>query len=144
MSTQWSCILFDLDGTILDSAPGITETLAYMFEKLERPVPSQARLLEYVGPPILDSFRDLAGMSPAQSLAALDVYRVRYLERGALGSTVYPGVGRLLRQVAESPLPALPGHLEAGTPGDQNAQPRRAHEVLRRDHRCVRRRGSQQ
>jgi phosphoglycolate phosphatase len=105
MSTQWSCILFDLDGTILDSAPGITETLAYMFEKLERPVPSQARLLEYVGPPILDSFRDLAGMSPAQSLAALDVYRVRYLERGALGSTVYPGVERLLRQVHESPLP---------------------------------------
>ena len=71
MSTNWSCILFDLDGTILDSAPGITETLAYMFEKLGRPVPSRVKLLEYVGPPILDSFRDLAGMTPSQSQAAI-------------------------------------------------------------------------
>lgn len=105
MSTPWSCILFDLDGTILDSAPGITETLAYMFEKLDRPVPPRAKLLEYVGPPILDSFRDLAGMSPSQSQAALDVYRVRYLERGALESTVYPGVAKLLRQIHDSPIP---------------------------------------
>ncbi|MEO6943212.1 MAG: HAD hydrolase-like protein [Lacisediminihabitans sp.] len=105
MSTNWSCILFDLDGTILDSAPGITETLAYMFEKLDRPVPPPAKLLEYVGPPILDSFRDLAGMSPSQSRAALDVYKVRYLERGALASTVYPGIPKLLRQIHDSPVP---------------------------------------
>lgn len=104
MSTHWSCILFDLDGTILDSAPGITETLAYMFEELDRPVPPPAKLLEYVGPPILDSFRDLAGMSPSQSQAALDIYRVRYLERGALESTVYPGVAKLLRQIHDSPI----------------------------------------
>ncbi|MEO7123010.1 MAG: HAD hydrolase-like protein, partial [Lacisediminihabitans sp.] len=104
MSTQWSCILFDLDGTILDSAPGITETLAYMFTKLDRPIPAAAALLEYVGPPILDSFRDLAGMSPAQSQEALEIYRERYLERGALVSTTYPGVGSLLRQIHGSPL----------------------------------------
>src|SRR6185312_11734404 len=105
MTTPWSCILFDLDGTILDSAPGITETLAYMFTELDRPVPPQSELLRYVGPPILDSFRDLAGMSPQQSQEALEIYRVRYLERGALASTVYPGVAKLLRQIHESPLP---------------------------------------
>ena len=105
MSTNWSCILFDLDGTILDSAHGITETLAYMFEKLGRPVPSRAKLLEYVGPPILDSFRDLAGMTASQSQAALEVYRPRYLERGALESTVYPGVAQLLRDIHDSPIP---------------------------------------
>ncbi|WP_349899085.1 HAD hydrolase-like protein [Parafrigoribacterium soli] len=105
MSTPWSCILFDLDGTILDSAPGITESLAYMFTELGRPVPPQSELLRYVGPPILDSFRDLAGMNPRESQEALDIYRVRYLERGALQSTVYPGVAQLLRQVHGSPIP---------------------------------------
>lgn len=105
MSTHWSCILFDLDGTILDSAPGITETLAYMFTELGRPVPSQEQLLKYVGPPILDSFRDLAGMSPQEAEKALDIYRVRYLERGALKSSVYPGVAKLLRQIHDSPIP---------------------------------------
>lgn len=105
MDTRWSCILFDLDGTILDSAPGITESLAYMFTQLGRPVPPPAELLKYVGPPILDSFRDLAGMTPAESAHALDIYRVRYLERGALQSTPYPGVAQVLRRIHESPLP---------------------------------------
>lgn len=105
MDTRWSCILFDLDGTILDSAPGITESLAYMFTQLGRPVPPPAELLKYVGPPILDSFRDLAGMTPAESAHALDIYRVRYLERGALQSTPYPGVPQVLRRIHESPLP---------------------------------------
>ena len=58
MSTPYSCILFDLDGTIVDSAPGITSTLAYMFEQLGKPIPTPSELLAYVGPPLLDSFRD--------------------------------------------------------------------------------------
>lgn len=105
MNTRWSCILFDLDGTILDSAPGITESLVYMFTELDLPVPSQAELLKYVGPPILDSFRDLAGLSPQESAAALEIYRERYLERGALQSTVYPGMATLLQRVHTSSMP---------------------------------------
>ena len=70
---EFSSILFDLDGTIVDSAPGITATLAYTFEQLGLPIPSPAELVAYVGPPILDSFRDLAGFSPEQSREALDI-----------------------------------------------------------------------
>ena len=75
MKPDWSCILFDLDGTIADSAPGITATLAHMFEALELPVPAPAELLRYVGPPILDAFRDFAGFSPEKSAHALKIYR---------------------------------------------------------------------
>ena len=39
-SPAYSAVLFDLDGTIVDSAPGITATLAYTFEKLGLPVPA--------------------------------------------------------------------------------------------------------
>ena len=60
---DWTCILFDLDGTIADSAPGITASLGYMFEELGLEVPSAEELREWVGPPILDSFRDRAGMT---------------------------------------------------------------------------------
>ena len=104
MSTPYSCILFDLDGTIVDSAPGITSTLAYMFEQLGKPIPTPSELLAYVGPPLLDSFRDYAGFDAAESAEALAIYREKYLNVGAYDATQYPGVGLVLRAVHESPL----------------------------------------
>jgi phosphoglycolate phosphatase len=105
MSEPFTSILFDLDGTIIDSAPGITATLAYTFETMGIPVPSPAELLAYVGPPILDSFRDRAGMSLGEAAEALAIYRPRYLESGALNSSVFPGVEDVLRAVHEAGIP---------------------------------------
>lgn len=99
---RYTAVLFDLDGTILDSAPGITATLAYTFEQLGVPVPTPAELLEYVGPPLLDSFRDLAGLTMQEADEALQVYREKYLENGALDSVVFPGMPTLLRDVGAS------------------------------------------
>jgi phosphoglycolate phosphatase len=105
MTSPFTSILFDLDGTIVDSARGITASLAYTFEELGRPVPSPAELLAYVGPPILESFRDFAGMSPGEMAEALAIYRPRYLEQGALDSTVFPGVAEVLRAIHAAGIP---------------------------------------
>jgi phosphoglycolate phosphatase len=99
MPTPYTAVLFDLDGTIVDSAPGITATLAATFERLGLPVPPPAELLAYVGPPILDSFRDLAGFDERMSERALAIYRPLYVETGAFDATVYPGVEDVLRAV---------------------------------------------
>ncbi|MEO5920590.1 MAG: HAD hydrolase-like protein [Pseudolysinimonas sp.] len=102
MSSRYTAVLFDLDGTIVDSAPGITATLAKTFERLGRPVPTPAELLAYVGPPILDSFRDLAHFDAAESELALETYRPLYLESGVYDATVYPGLEEVLRRIHES------------------------------------------
>src|ERR1700761_8090823 len=105
MTSPFSCILFDLDGTIVDSAPGITATLAYTFAELGLPIPSHDELMKYVGPPILDSFRERAGMSIGEAAEALAIYRPRYLEAGALDSTGFPGVADVLRAVHAAGIP---------------------------------------
>ena len=101
----YSAILLDLDGTVTDSAPGITDTLAWTFTQLGMPVPPPDELLRYVGPPLLDSFRDRAGLTLEERERALEVYRERYLDRGAYDSTLYPGMGPLVRDIAAAGLP---------------------------------------
>ena len=102
---DFSCILFDLDGTIVDSAPGITASLAWTFEQLGHPIPTPAELLAYVGPPILDSFRDLAGFTPEQSQHALDIYRPQYLKTGVFNAAVCPGVPEVLKSIRAHDIP---------------------------------------
>lgn len=105
MSAPFSCILFDLDGTIVDSAPGITATLAYTFEAMSLPVPTPAELLAYVGPPILDSFRRLAHFTPEQSTRALEIYRKQYLVTGVFDATIYPGIADVLKTIHDRGVP---------------------------------------
>ena len=102
---EFSSILFDLDGTIVDSAPGITASLAYTFKTLGLPIPSPAELVAYVGPPILDSFRDRAGFTTAEAHHALEIYRPHYIETGVYDATLYPGVADILRTIHERGIP---------------------------------------
>ena len=98
-AAPYTAILFDLDGTIVDSAPGITATLAYTFGQLGLPIPPPAELLRWVGPPILDSFRDFAGFDAEQSAAALAIYRTKYLAEGVYDASLYPGVAEVLHAI---------------------------------------------
>ena len=50
-------ILFDLDGTLTDSAPGITNCVAYALEKFGIEVKDKNELKKFIGPPLLYSFK---------------------------------------------------------------------------------------
>lgn len=102
---MFTCILSDLDGTLVDSAPGITSSLAWTFQQMRLPVPSPAELLRYVGPPILDSFRDLAGFDAETAQRALAIYRVHYLEFGVFDAQPYPGIPELLKSIHDRGIP---------------------------------------
>ncbi|GEM_PF-258117 len=88
----FTTILWDLDGTIADSAPGITHAIAKMLETFGLPVPSDSELLSYVGPPILDSFKR-NGLDDARELEmAMNTYREIYEAEGELDSVPFEGV----------------------------------------------------
>lgn len=90
---------FDLDGTLTDPQLGITTCIAQALRELQRPVPPQAELEDWIGPPLYDSFRDYLG---SESLAhdAVTRYRARFSTVGLYENTVYPGIKNMLNKVA--------------------------------------------
>ena len=66
--------LFDLDGTVIDSGEGITKSTQYALSRMGIEEPDLNRLRAFVGPPLLDSFRDLYGMSEEKAMEAVDWY----------------------------------------------------------------------
>jgi len=100
-----TCVLFDLDGTLVDSAPGITDCLAEAILAFGGPRLRATTLRAYVGPPIIETVRTLTGLPDERVPEAIAHYRALYRERGIAGSRVFPGIPELLRMLRERGIP---------------------------------------
>lgn len=69
-----AAVLFDLDGTLLDSIALILNSARYSFEKLERDWPSDAEWLAGIGIPLFTVFRRYA-RDAAEQAAFISAYR---------------------------------------------------------------------
>lgn len=95
----WQTILFDLDGTLTDSKPGITRGVQYALNHFGIQVANLDDLEAYIGPPLLDSFMKLHGLNQSQAQEALAQYRAYYTTKGIFEHRVYPGVPEMLQQL---------------------------------------------
>lgn len=88
-------VIFDLDGTVWDSAPGILACLRSTLDALSLPVPSDEGLRAVLGPPILSALTQL-GVPDVRLDEARALYRAAYRDRGERDATVYDGIVPLL------------------------------------------------
>lgn len=100
-----TCVLFDMDGTLLDSAPGVTSSAAHALAAVGAPVPADDALRRFVGPPMIESFRTVAGLDEPTAQRALRHYRSAYADRGAEQSGLYDGITELLEQLKSAGIP---------------------------------------
>ena len=94
-------VLFDLDGTLVDSKPGIFAAIRYTFRELQLPELSEEEMDRFIGPSIGSSFRNVCGFSDEQTEQAVALFRAYYREKGLYECTVYPGLTRLLQMLKE-------------------------------------------
>ena len=92
-------IFFDLDGTLIDSAVGITRCVAHALERMGEPVPPQAELRRWIGPALRDSFGPLLG-DAARTEAAVQHYRDRFETHGWAEHHIYEGIGDVVLALA--------------------------------------------
>jgi phosphoglycolate phosphatase len=95
-------VLFDLDGTLTASGPGITRSAASALQAVGRPPLDATALLGFIGPPLIESFREIAGLDEAAVIEALVAYRSYFVERGMFENSVYPGINGLLQELFDA------------------------------------------
>ena len=94
-------IFFDLDGTLTDSKEGVIKSARYAIEKMGWPQLSDATLLKFVGPPLVDSFMAQCGATRAQAEEAVECYRERYMPIGIFENAAAEGAVELLKRLRE-------------------------------------------
>lgn len=90
-------VLFDLDGTLVDSALGIVRSAQYALSHFGVQVDDIRTLYPFVGPPLEDSFKEFYHFSTEKAREAVAVYRERYVSVGLYESQRFPGVEECLK-----------------------------------------------
>ncbi len=94
-------ILFDLDGTIMNTKEGITKCVAYALDYYGIHVDNPDSLDFFIGPPLHRSFQDFYGFDSEKAAQAAAKYRERYKEIGVYECEPYPGMIDCIRQLSE-------------------------------------------
>lgn len=92
-------ILFDLDGTLVRSDPGITKgvqkSLEYfgIYEKIEN-------LKKFVGPPMVESYTKFYNLTMEQYEKALSIFREYYISEGIFDCELYEGIKEMSQSLS--------------------------------------------
>ena len=96
---KYTTILFDLDGTLVDSGMGVTNSVAYALNKFGIEPPPREELFKFIGPPLFQSFREFCGFDAEKTTKAIEYYREYYKQKGILECTMYDGVLELMQSL---------------------------------------------
>ena len=94
-------LLFDLDGTLTNSAEGITKCVQYGLHNMGIDEPDLKKLQVFIGPPLRASYKKYFQMTDAEAEKAVAFYRERYTDIGIWENKVYPGMPELLAELQQ-------------------------------------------
>lgn len=105
-SSPYSCVLWDVDGTIADASVGILRRLNVALTHFGHPAPTREQLVHWIGPPMFQSFQAQAGMTPEQATEAVTFYRTLGKADGYTTDVrTYPGVPEIIRDLHSAGIP---------------------------------------
>ena len=98
---KFDTILFDFDGTLFDTSPGVFNSFDYLFKKYQMEFPREKYSL-MIGPPLKESFQNIIGFKEEECDKAMKVYREYYGVKGIFECDVYGGVKKLVEDLREN------------------------------------------
>ena len=98
---MYQTVLFDLDGTLTDSAPGVIHSVQYALEKYGI-AEAYENLQCFIGPPLIQSFQKFYGFDHERAAEAVAYYREYYSAGGIFENSVYTGIPEVLAMLKEA------------------------------------------
>ena len=98
---MYQYLLFDLDGTLTDSAEGIIKCVQYAAEKMGAIQKDAEELRVFIGPPLSESFPKVYGFTAEETQQAIVYYRERFKPIGMFENAVYEGIPEMLKTMKE-------------------------------------------
>lgn len=94
---RFKAVIFDFDGTVCETAPGVIKSAKYALEAFGYSVPEDEKELEcFIGPPLLVTFQERYGADAQTAQELVKKYRERYTNQGVYESELYGGIDGLL------------------------------------------------
>lgn len=99
--SNYTTIVFDLDGTLSNSGEGITKSVQYAIAKMGIEEDNLDNLKHFVGPPMVAQYMKTYDMTLEEAQETLKYYRERYTPIGLYETEIYPGVKELLSELKD-------------------------------------------
>lgn len=99
--SEFDYLLWDLDGTLTASAPGIINCVKYALASFGMDETDEKKLNLFIGPPLTESFMKIYGFSKEKSLIALKKYQERYTDKGIYENSLFDGIAETLAGLKE-------------------------------------------
>ena len=98
---RYDLVIFDVDGTLLDTTEGILEAQKYTIKKMGYEMPSEEELQSFIGPPVQDTYARLYGLEGPILQEIAEIFRNYYSTKSLLGARAYDGIYDLFDKMKE-------------------------------------------
>lgn len=89
-------VIFDLDGTLLDTGKGVVKSVKYTIQQMKLPSLSQSELETFVGPPIKNKLQQTFNLTEEQAVEGMNIFRNHYGKEDIYIAEPYAAIEDLL------------------------------------------------
>ncbi len=101
MGNRYDLVVFDVDGTLLDTTQGVLSGVKYTIEKMGYPELKEEQMKSFIGPPIQDSFARTYGLQGPVLQELATIFRDRYSQADLLKAVPYDGIYKVFEKIQE-------------------------------------------